>query len=298
MKKINPIALNSLINALCYIYWYKKDLKTFIINSVPIPSILALIDFNQSKRDIARTLVSLLRRNENEYADILLELMITISNMTDFSHLNKLDDSKTKIRQAIEAVNQLKNLVKSYEEKDSLRKYNRKKMQENIDKLCGTRERLSELKDDYSSILSSCGCQEKGYRLERLMKELFLLFDLDPKASFKNTGEQIDGAFCLEQIDYLFECKWHNKPIGASDLDIFKAKVDRKLDNTLGLFLSINGFTEDGVQAHSKVRPNILLMDGIELVYVLENRITLPDLIYRKKQHAAQTGDIYFKFSL
>ena len=35
------------------------------------------------------------------------------------------------------------------------------------------------------------------------MYDLFRLFDLDPKASFRITGEQIDGAFTLQGIDSL-----------------------------------------------------------------------------------------------
>jgi hypothetical protein len=86
---------------------------------------------------------------------------------------------------------------------------------------------------------------------------IFELFDLDPKASFRNTGEQIDGAFRLEGTEYLFEAKWQKSPVGVQELDAFSSKVGRKLDNTLGVFLSINGFSEDGVKAHSIGRPNI-----------------------------------------
>jgi hypothetical protein len=68
------------------------------------------------------------------------------------------------------------------------------------------------------------------------MYDLFELFDLDPKASFRNTGEQIDGAFSLEGTDFLFEAKWRQDPSAASDLDAFAAKIRRKLENTLGVF--------------------------------------------------------------
>ena len=94
------------------------------------------------------------------------------------------------------------------------------------------------------------------------MYDLFNLFDLDPKASFRNTGEQIDGAFSLEGTEYLLEGKWQTEPVGAADLDGFAAKVDRKLENTLGIFLSINGFSDTGVRAHASRKASILLMDG------------------------------------
>jgi len=40
-------------------------------------------------------------------------------------------------------------------------------------------------------------------------------------------------------------------PDRCSPLDTFAAKVRRKLENTLGLFLSVNGFSPDGVAAHA-----------------------------------------------
>jgi hypothetical protein len=122
------------------------------------------------------------------------------------------------------------------------------------------------------------------------------LFDLDPKASFKIEGEQIDGAFTFESADYLFEAKWQNELVRANALDSLSSKVQRKLDNTLGLFLSINGFSPDGITAHSFGRKVVLLMDGSDVMAVLDGRIDLPELLRRKRRHAAQTGEIYFRY--
>jgi Restriction endonuclease len=126
-----------------------------------------------------------------------------------------------------------------------------------------------------------------------LLYDIFELFDLDPKAAFKNVGEQIDGAFALQGTEYLFEAKWHKAPVSIQALDGFAAKVGRKLDNTLGLFLSINGFSADAVTLHSAGRPRTILMDGADLMAVLEERIDFVSLLLRKKRHAAHTGGIY-----
>jgi hypothetical protein len=127
------------------------------------------------------------------------------------------------------------------------------------------------------------------------MYDLFELFDLDPKASFRNTGEQIDGAFSLEGTDYLFEAKWQQELVNATALDAFASKVRRKLENTLGAFLSINGFSPDGIAAHSAGGAVIILIDGADLMAVLEERIDFVSLLLRKKRHAAQTGNIYLR---
>ena len=136
--------------------------------------------------------------------------------------------------------------------------------------------------------------QQRGFELERFMLDLFELFDLDPKAAFRNVGEQIDGAFALEGTDYLFEAKWQEDPVAVQELDAFSAKVKRKLENTLGLFLSMNGFSKDAIEAHSRGTPNTVLMDGADLHSVLEQRIDFVALLMRKKRHAAQTGRIFF----
>ena len=124
---------------------------------------------------------------------------------------------------------------------------------------------------------------------------MFELFDLDPKASFRNTGEQLDGAFTLEGTDYLFEAKWEKNPISIKDLDGFAGKVKRKLDNTLGLFLSINDFSQDAVAAHSVGRPVVILMTGADLMAVFEGRIDFVTLLLRKRRHASLTGNILFR---
>lgn len=127
------------------------------------------------------------------------------------------------------------------------------------------------------------------------MYSLFGIFDLDPKASFRTAGEQIDGSFSFEGTDYLFEAKWEDKPTERRDLDTFDGVIRRKLENTLGLFLSINGYSEDGVKTYSGGRSLMILMDGADLMAVLEGRIDLVTLLLRKRRHASQTGNIYLK---
>ncbi|HEX3000261.1 MAG TPA: restriction endonuclease, partial [Armatimonadota bacterium] len=160
----------------------------------------------------------------------------------------------------------------------------------------GVQDKLHELYEECIQLVSDNNHQQRGFRLEKIMRELFLLFDLDPRASFKIDGEQIDGAFTFDSTDFLFEAKWHNNQIGISDLDAFKGKVKRKLENTLGLFLSMSGFSEGAVrQFASTERRVIILMDGLDLMAVLEGRIELPRLLLYKRRQAAETGNIYYK---
>lgn len=70
-----------------------------------------------------------------------------------------------------------------------------------------------------------------------------------PRASYKISGEQIDGSVVLGDKVYLLEAKWYKKEMATSDIYAFKGKVDEKLVGTIGIFISISGFSKDSVDA-------------------------------------------------
>jgi restriction endonuclease Mrr len=215
-----------------------------------------------------------------------------------FPHLAKLDGGEEKVRRAKDAVEQLRTLVEPHQaaqDEEAAIKVRQKKAAEKLRENAAVRTRLDALKQKYLVLATSGDPQARGYDLERLLYDLFELFDLDPKASFRNSGEQIDGAFSLEGTDYLFEARWRKEQSDIGQLDSFAGKVTRKLENTLGVFLAISGFSQDGIDAHSKGRPSIILMDGADLMAVLEERIDFVVLLLRKRRHAAHTGEIYLR---
>lgn len=297
-KVIAPAAVNALKEALTNIYWYKSELRSFIMHSISDPTILARLDWKDYKRNIVSNLVDYLSRDQATYMGDLIRLMSEVIRVTDFSHLERLEDGRSKAQQAKEAVAALKKLYQVHEEITVEQKKieeKRKAAYEERLRNQAVSEKLDELKNEFYQLVSSSNPHSRGFQLEKLIKNLFTLFDLDPKASFRLIGEQIDGAFTFDNTDYLFEGKWQSNLVGIEALDGFSGKLSRKLDNTLGLFLSINGFSEDGVKAHSTGRRTMLLMDGSDLMAVLEGRIDLIQLLYRKRRYAAQTGNIYLK---
>lgn len=297
-KRISPASINALKEALTHIYWYKNDLRRFLTHSVSDSRILSTINWNDYKRNIASQVVDFLANNQKFYLDDLVNLIRAVSDMDDFRHLEALDDGKEKAKNAREFVFALRKYANSHEEFISEKNKTEERKatsQETIKKITAVTQKLEELKNSYWQLLSSTERQKRGYQLEKILKELFSLFDLDPKASFKIVGEQIDGSFTFENLDYLLEAKWQDELVRASDLYIFAEKLTRKLDNTLGLFISIEGFSEEAVSAYSGGRKLMILMDGSDLMAVLESRIDLIQLLRRKRRHASQTGNIYLK---
>lgn len=297
MKKISGAAINALKKALSTVYWYKSDLRSFLGHTINNDQILSYLDWNDYKRNICSRLVDLLVKNGVQTQNDLLKLIYEICNMNDFSHLRSLDDGLKKEKAAKEAVLALRKLSKGHLEKvkeqEEIEKRRNKVYQEQLSKNA-VRERLEEIKKDFYSLVSSNDPHGRGFQLEKLLKDLFELFDLDPKASFRITGEQIDGMFTFENSDYLLEAKWQKNPVDIGDLDAFSGKLGRRLENTLGLFISIDGFSEDAIKAHSTGgRRLMILMDGSDLMAVLEGRIDLIQLLVRKRRYASQTGNIF-----
>ena len=297
-KKIAPAVLQTLKEALTHVYWYKSDLRSFLTNCLSDASILSRLNWREYKRNIVSSLVDFLARKEDVYQRQLLRLITDVAGISDFSHLARLNDGDSKVKKAKAAVNALRDQIGGLrhflaEEEEIERR--RQQAHERLMQVTAVKDKIKEITQNYFALLDSDDNQKRGFKLEKSLRELFELFDLDPKASFRITGEQIDGAFSFEGTDYLLEAKWQQDPVGAADLDVLAGKLSRKLENTLGLFLSINGFSSDGVEAHSSGRRLLILMDGSDLMAVLEGRIDLIQLLLRKRREASQTGNIYLK---
>jgi restriction endonuclease Mrr len=298
-KRLSPAAIVALKEVLCAAYWYKADLRSFLQHCLSNPAVLATLNWGNYKRQIISDLVDYLTKNQDKYLDDLMRLCHEVICISNFHHLEQLDGGAQKAERARIAIAQLKNFVEPHQQAQKEQEDLNERQKKAADKLranAAVRQKLEEIKNRYTSLVMSQDVQGRGFELEKVMYDIFELFDLDPKASFRNTGEQIDGAFSLEGTEYIFEARWQQELVNAAALDAFASKVRRKLENTLGVFLSINGFSPEGVSAHCSGGAVIILMDGTDLMAVFEERIDLVSLLLRKKRHAAQTGNIYLRF--
>lgn len=297
-KHISPAAVQALKEALTLVYWYKSNLRSFLSQCLSDPAVLSRLNWSDYKRNIVGTLVDHLAKHQDVYQRDVVRLMSAVCQVTDFSHLRKLEDGKSKATAAEAAVNALRAQLSGHQDLEKEAEEAEKRRQDEHARIMQTnavQQRLEAFKKEFFQLVDSDNPHQRGFSLEKVIKGLFDLFDLDPKASFKIAGEQIDGAFSFEGTDYLLEAKWQKEPVPAKDLDSLAGKLSRKLENTLGLFLSINGFSEDAIKTHASGRRLIILMDGSDLMAVLEGRLDLVQLLLRKRRHAAETGNIYLR---
>lgn len=132
----------------------------------------------------------------------------------------------------------------------------------------------------------------RGYAFEKFLAKSFEAFGLNPRNSFRNRGEQIDGSFQLDGQTYLLEAKWHGPRIGAEELHAFCGKINQKAAWSRGLFISESGFTQEGLDAFGKSKP-VICMDGLDLHDALSRRLSLEEVLRRKARRAAESGAVF-----
>lgn len=294
MQKISPAALISLTEALTVIYWKKDELRTFIENSFDNidkgRAFCATIDFTKTKYQICKDVVTRLSNRPQLYNQDLLNLIRNVCDMNDFSHLRRWEDGKEKEKGAKEKVRALRLQCQGYfdkiQDKEASEKH-KNAFAEKMNLVTQSKKIKDDLKNEFNQILTENSQQARGYKFERFLNKLFDHFDLSPRSSFKITGEQIDGAFTHNGSDYLLEAKWQDLSVNRQDLYGFEGKIASKLKTTLGLFISFNGFSYDLLNHSSK---SVILMDGQDLCQILEDRISLTDMIEIKRKEAATTG--------
>jgi hypothetical protein len=248
------------------------------------------------KRAIVQMIVNILVRDQQRYGDLLMSLFLALYGMEDPVWLRRVRNDGERLYQtgvaSLRAFKQQAKPLADLQREQRVINERHVLQNEHIEQRADLNRALDTLNLKFKAITGELSAQQRGYALERFLPDLFHLFDIEARGSFKIEGEQIDGAFRLGDTDYILEAKWHEKQTPRSDLVYFESKVGTKLENTLGLFISMNGFESSAISNRGGRRPDLILMDGADIAAVLEGRIGLPKLIDGKKQHAAQTGEI------
>lgn len=137
--------------------------------------------------------------------------------------------------------------------------------------------------------------RQRGFDFERVLKRLLDADGLEPRASYKSKGEQIDGSFYLDGTFILLEAKWHAEPIPASTLYQFKGKVDGKLVGTLGVFISMSGYSEDAVDALTAGKSlNLILFNKEDIDAAIAGNQGFKTILKVKLRKAAEEGLVYY----
>jgi len=118
-------------------------------------------------------------------------------------------------------------------------------------------------------------------------------FEVDSKRPYTIDGRQIDGSVTIEGTTYLVELKFTKNQSDATDIDSFKRKVVTKADNTMGVMISMSGYSGVAIQEASRDKTPLLLLDYKHLYMLFTGSLRFSDMIARVRRHSSQTGRAY-----
>lgn len=289
MTKISFEIQQQIIQCFGLCFHYKDTVVSFMQTS-GVPNDLILKWKSEPKFVWAKNVINELNKTDNGR-------LIIRRIATEFYKMKNIPDEVQDRDRGLDALRKLKRLIGDTQQNkvnETLNNsYHRSRQEMKIQLRQQLLQKIEELKTEYYSLFSSDNPQERGYRLEKIVANLFRINDIDYHDSYRNrtNTQQLDGYFRFEGFDYLVEMKWEKNPVNSPKIASLKHKVDTKLTSTRGLFLSINGFRDEVIQDFSNKDAKILFMDGQELAYILENRISLYEALKVKIIGASKTGN-------
>lgn len=290
MEPISYEILEAMVQCFGRSFHYKDGVSSFFL-SCGVSQDLNDKHRDQAKFVWARRLLTELGQTENGR-------VVQQRILTELCKLRDLPDKDVPDRDAgLNALRNLKHLAleqKLYVEESRREEKNHSRLNEERQRIIQQRrDKLDSLRKIFNKAVISPDRQKAGYSLEDLLKELFALFEIEYKKSYRMETQQIDGCFQFEGFHYLVEAKWCQDMPTEQKIGGFRQKVDTKLESTRGVFISITGFRPEVIDQFSKRGGNIILMDGSHLIEVLEGRFDLKDLIRAIIESAAQKGIAY-----
>lgn len=298
MKIISANTVELTRDALLKAYWTKKPLQAFLIkHGIPKMDTISLLSRYVTKRDYINDLFSRLI-NTDLGRNTIEKMAIDLATFTSFPDLSICDDVKEKTLSAREAVKLLKTDVDKIlkERQDETDNAERKRMSKDLqEKISKNNNDFNQLKSILGELIKDIGSQKSGYDFERWVYDLFSFSEVDTKLPYRTPdGRQIDGSVTIDGTTFLLESKCTKNPTEVTDVDLFKTKILKMADNTMGIMISMTGFTESAIKAASSERTPLLLMDGTHLYnLILAERINCIDFIKKIKRHASHTGSAY-----
>lgn len=279
--------------ALLRSFWRKQTLKKFLRSNGISEHIISSWGEGESKRDFLDRLFSALSKNQKGKS-VVLKWAQELSEQKTFPDLRGWEDSDLKIQQANKAVIELRYYIN--QKLDDLRVIeDKKRTKENVQKI-NTEIKKSlidreDLQRSLYELLPLVGTQQGGYAFEKWFYEALDYSDIQSRRPYKIDGRQIDGSLTLEGTTYLVELKFTKNQTGSEAIDSFKAKIDKMADNTMGIFVSMSGYSSQAIKEASGRKTTLILIESSHLFSFLQGIDFLAEIITRSRRHVSQTSE-------
>lgn len=157
---------------------------------------------------------------------------------------------------------------------------------------------LREIKEDFLRFCQEVDRQKAGLKLEVILNRLLQASGILPRKPFRVCGEQIDGSFELDAEIYLVEAKWEKDRLPVAPLLVFREKIIGKSSFTRGVFVAINGISDEAKDAISRGKqPSFFVIDGHDLMMILSGEIDLKSFLRLRFRLLAEEGTVSVPFA-
>ena len=290
---VTPHVVQLTFEAALLSFWRTAALRTFLRECHVSESHLATWASDETKRGfLTRTFTALQRTERGKI--VLAKMAVSLMEQSSFPDLRNWEDSNSKIAAAKQAVGELKTcIVKQREKIVSDREIEAAKEKARTERAAVQRSRLSleKLTGRLSDLSPKMGTAPGGYEFQEWFYDLLSYFEIENRRPYVTSGRQIDGSVTLDGTTYLIELKFTSSQAGAPDIDVFRSKIESKADNTMGIFVSMAGYSSTAIQEASGRKTTILLLDASHIYLALTSGMSLLDIIRRVRRHASQTGE-------
>jgi hypothetical protein len=297
--KLTPYYIDLIYDTCLKSFWRKPALAKFLRRCSISDSFLATWGAEESKRSLLDRLFVELPKTEKG-RNGLLRIAESLIEQRSFPDLENWEDSCKKIKDAHDAVLKLRILheqqneeIQSEEEKRKARETFKKKQ----DEVSRSQKSMKELSAQLADMSKRLGSQQAGYDFQSWFFSLLDYSEIPNRKPYVHAGRQIDGSLTLAGTTYLVELKFTASQAEATDIDTFYKKVTNKADNTMGIMISISGYSTIAKKEASGPRTPLLLLDHSHIFMVLGEIMSLSDVIDRIRRHASQTGEAFLAAS-
>ena len=279
-------------DALLKSFWRKNTLLNFLRRHKIAETFLTTWQETETKRVFVGRLFPKLEL-DNKGAQVIKQMAVSLSDQVKFPDLEGWEESQTKIQSAKEAIVTLRHYLNTQKQnvddaktREETRKAAHQRMQTTIKK----RQTLETLSEKLKELSRQIGTAGAGYEFQDWFFDLVDFFEMTSRRPYVSGGRQIDGSVTVEGTTYLAELKFTRVQSGAPDVDTFLAKVNDKADNTMGIMVSMSGYSSTAIEQASGRKTPIILLDHGHIYLVLSGSWTLAEVVSRVRRHASQTA--------
>jgi len=292
---ITPHLLDLVADAALKSFWRHRSLAAFLRRCGIADKFLAGWTKDESKRDLLNRLFPLVERSQSG-PSVITKMARSLAEQSSFPDLEGWEDSAEKKQHALEAVRALRD----YLERAGQEATDRKEREETKRRARAAQQRavessqsLQKLTLRLDDLSKDIGSQDAGYRFQEWYYDLLDYSEAVSRRPYFVDSRQIDGSVTVEGTTYLTELKFTREQAGAPDVDVFRRKVESKADNTMGIMVSMSGYSSVALDAGSGPKTPLLLLDYSHLYFLLSGTATFAEVIARIRRHSSQTGRAY-----